>query len=44
VGEAVHKMEKAGVKTIMSTNTVPSKYSAVDVSEPIASHLRTLDE
>lgn len=44
VGNATEKMEKAGVKTIVSTNTVPGAYSAVDVSEPIASHLRTLDE
>jgi len=44
VGNAIEKMEKAGVKSIVSTNTIPSKYSTVDVSEPIASHLRTLDE
>lgn len=44
IGEAVHKLEKAGVSKILSTNTVPSAYSAVDVSEPIASHLRTLDD
>lgn len=44
VGEAVRKLDKAGVKTILSTNTVPCSYSAVDVSEPIASHLRTLDD
>jgi len=43
-GDAIKKMETAGVTTILSTNTIPSKYSAVDVSEPIASHLRTLDE
>lgn len=44
VGDAAHKLEIAGVKSMVSTNTVPGKYSAVDVSEPIASHLRTLDE
>ena len=44
VGDAVRKLEKAGVNRILSTNTVPCAYSAVDVSEPIASHLRTLDE
>lgn len=44
VGDAVRKLEKAGVSGILSTNTVPCAYSAVDVSEPISSHLRTLDE
>lgn len=44
VGDAVRKLEKAGVKQILSTNTVPCSYSTVDVSEPIASHLRTLDD
>ena len=44
VGDAAHKLEKAGVKTILATNTVPCGYSVVDVSEPIASHLMTLDE
>jgi ribose-phosphate pyrophosphokinase len=44
VGDAVRKLEKAGVEKIISTNTVPSAYSTVDVSEPISSHLRTLDE
>jgi len=44
VGDAVRKLEKAGVEKILSTNTVPSPYSAVDVSEPIFSHIRTLDE
>ena len=44
VGDAVRKLEKAGVNGIVSTNTVPCAYSVVDVSEPIASHLRTLDE
>lgn len=44
VGDAAQKLEKAGVKTIVGTNTVPGKYSVVDVTEPIASHLSTLDE
>lgn len=44
IGEAVHKLEKAGVSKILSTNTVPSAHSAIDVLEPISSHLRTLDE
>ncbi len=44
VGDAAQKLEKAGVKTIVGTNTVPGKYSLVDVTEPIASHLGTLDD
>lgn len=43
VGDAVQKMERAGVKSFVSTNTVPSMYAMVDVSDAIASHLRTLD-
>jgi ribose-phosphate pyrophosphokinase len=43
-GDAVRKLEKSSVKTIVSTNTVPSKFSRVDVSETLASHLRTLEE
>ncbi len=44
VGDALQKLEKASVKTIVSTNTVPGTYSKVDVSDPIVSHLRTIDE
>lgn len=44
VGNALDAMGKASVKTVVSTNTVPGKYSLVDVSEALASHLRTLDE
>ncbi len=44
VGDALQKLEKAGVKTIVGTNTVPGKHSVVDVSDAIASHLKTLDE
>jgi ribose-phosphate pyrophosphokinase len=44
VGDSVQKLEKAGVKTIICTNTVPSKFSKVDVSDAIASHLKTLDD
>lgn len=44
VGDAAQQLKKAGVETIVSTNTVPGKYNTVDVTEPIASHLRTLDD
>jgi ribose-phosphate pyrophosphokinase len=44
VGNALNAMEKASVKAVVSTNTVPGSYSLVDVSDAIASHLRTLDE
>jgi ribose-phosphate pyrophosphokinase len=44
VGNALDAMEKASVKTVVSTNTVPGKHSLVDVSDALASHLRTLDE
>ena len=44
VGDALQKLEKASVGPIVCTNTVPSKFSKVDVSEALASHLRTLEE
>jgi len=44
VGDATQKLEMAGVKTIVGSNTVPGRYGKVDVAGPLASHLRTLDE
>ncbi|HKT22292.1 MAG TPA: ribose-phosphate pyrophosphokinase [Nitrososphaerales archaeon] len=44
VGTALDALEKASVRPIVSTNTVPGKYGLVDVSDALASHLRTLDE
>jgi ribose-phosphate pyrophosphokinase len=44
VGEALELLQKARLGSIICTNTVPSKFSTVDVSEALASHLRTLDE
>lgn len=43
-GDTIQKLEKAGVRTIVSTNTIPGEFSKVDVSEALASHLRTLEE
>jgi ribose-phosphate pyrophosphokinase len=44
VGGAPEKLHKAGVTTMVSTNTVPGEFSKVDVADAIAAHLRTLDE
>jgi ribose-phosphate pyrophosphokinase len=44
VNGAEERLRKAGITKIISTNTVPSKYSAVDVAEPIALHLKTINE
>jgi ribose-phosphate pyrophosphokinase len=44
VGEAEAKIKQVGVTDVIGTNTVPSKASKVDVSEVIASHVRTLTE
>ena len=44
IGDAYEKLIEAGVDDIIGTNTIPSKVSKVDVSEVIASHLRTLTE
>ncbi|HUI85849.1 MAG TPA: ribose-phosphate pyrophosphokinase [Nitrososphaerales archaeon] len=44
VGEATAKLQKAGVSEIIATNTIPGKFSVVDVTDAISSHLGTLDE
>ena len=44
VADALQKLEKATVEPIVCTNTVPSRFSKVDVSEALASHLGTLEE
>jgi ribose-phosphate pyrophosphokinase len=44
VGGALQLLEKASIKSIIATNTVPGRLSVVDVSDPLASHLRTLEE
>ena len=44
VGEAIQKLEKTAISTIVCTNTVPSKFSKVDVTDALVSHLGTLEE
>jgi ribose-phosphate pyrophosphokinase len=44
IGDALQKLDKAGVKRVVATNTVPGKSSVVDIADALASHLRTLDE
>ena len=44
VADALKKLEKAGVRTIVGTNTVPGRYSKVDVSDALVAHLKTLDD
>jgi phosphoribosylpyrophosphate synthetase len=43
-GDALQKLEKTAVGPIICSNTVPGKFSKVDVSDALASHLRTLEE
>ncbi len=42
VGGAVDKLRQAGVDEIIATNTIPSKYSKVDVSPLIANYFEML--
>lgn len=42
VGGAADKLKQAGVDEIISTNTIPSKYSKVDVSPLVASYFEML--
>ena len=44
VGSALDNLKKVPLKNLISTNTVPGEYSKVDVSDALASHLRTLEE
>jgi ribose-phosphate pyrophosphokinase len=43
-GDALQKLEKAAVGPVICSNTVPSKFSRADVSDALASHLKTLEE
>jgi ribose-phosphate pyrophosphokinase len=43
-GDTIERLMKAGVKTIITTNTIPGKFSKVDVTDALASHLGTLEE
>jgi len=42
LGETYDKLVKAGVDEIIGTNTVPSRVSKVDATEPMAAYLRTI--
>jgi ribose-phosphate pyrophosphokinase len=44
VGDAYESLIEAGVDEIIGTNTIPSKVSKVDATEPLASYLRTVAE
>lgn len=44
VDNAEEKLRSAGITTVVGTNTVSNKYSVVDVSDAITSHLRTINE
>ncbi len=44
VGDALQTLDKAGVKKIVGTNTVPGRFGIVDISDALASHLKTLEE
>ncbi|MDA4133088.1 MAG: phosphoribosyltransferase family protein, partial [Thaumarchaeota archaeon] len=44
IGEAYERLIDAGVDEIIGTNTVPSKVSKVDATEPLAAYLRTVSE
>jgi ribose-phosphate pyrophosphokinase len=42
LGETYDKLIKSGVDEIIGTNTVPSRVSKVDATEPMAAYLRTI--
>jgi ribose-phosphate pyrophosphokinase len=42
LGETYDNLMKAGVDEIIGTNTVPSRVSKVDATEPMAAYLRTI--
>jgi ribose-phosphate pyrophosphokinase len=44
IGDAQQKLEKSGVEKVIGTNTVPGNFSQVDVTDALASHLKTLEE
>ncbi len=44
VGDALDKLRKAGVDKVVGTNSVPGEFGVVDISDALASHLKTLEE
>jgi ribose-phosphate pyrophosphokinase len=44
VGDAYERLIEAGVDEIIGTNTIPSRVSKVDATEPLAAYLRTVAE
>jgi len=44
IDDAYDRVMASGVEEVIGTNTVPSKVSKVDATEPLASYLRTLAE
>ena len=44
IAGAYERLLEAGVDEIIGTNTVPSKVSKVDATEPLAAYLRTVSE
>ena len=44
VGDALQQLQKSGIERIVGTNTAPSQFSKVDVSDALVAHLKTLDE
>jgi ribose-phosphate pyrophosphokinase len=44
IEDAYDRVMEAGVDELIGTNTVPSKVSKVDATEPLAAYLRTLTE
>lgn len=42
LGETYEKLMKSGVDEIIGTNTIPSRVSKVDATEPVAAYLRTI--
>ena len=42
LGETYDKLMKSGVDEIIGTNTIPSRVSKVDATEPVAAYLRTI--
>jgi ribose-phosphate pyrophosphokinase len=44
IGDARQRLEKSGVEKVVGTNTVQGDFSQVDISDALASHLKTLEE
>jgi phosphoribosylpyrophosphate synthetase len=44
VGDAIQRIKAAGIEDIIATNSIPTKFAKIDLSQIISENLRNLVE